>query len=538
MNLKTGKFIFIDCQTTGIRPPVGHLLEFAWAYCSAEDEPVLNTHVVQLPDGQEIPAMVREMTGLKDLTGARPMAEVFAKFVETLSAAGVGVGNAGANGAGAPGAVAIIHYAQFEKPYLADLYSKFTGAAEIPFAILCSHQMTKKIFPNLPSQNIRGAAGFFGMAPHQLKRAGHHVAATHRIWRGIVEEVEKLGIHSLDDLKGWLTATPRKKGSRYEYKIDKLKRLDLPDSPGIYRMIAKTGEILYVGKATSLKSRVNSYFRGKKGRDTRKLEMMAQVWDLRVTDCATPLEAALLESDEIKKYNPPYNLVLKRGRRTLMFYNHDFSKASLQQSLAFPLGPFRNSNWIEHLRRIYRSLSALESGFEQIFFEPISPENTRAGFELFWSQQGVALDQIKSVRTLLARGMWLLKNYAEPEDDNTEETAENSAEETNAEALVDAELTPEEIAAKFERLLRRSAAEYRRGKYMTKLLNALITFESKKGIRRLQFNRGILTVETSRPPEAAPSAFPWSELAIDDFDRMSILLSELKKYDHTIKPNG
>ncbi|MGZ3723917.1 MAG: GIY-YIG nuclease family protein, partial [Bdellovibrionales bacterium] len=284
MNLKTGKFIFIDCQTTGMRPPAGHLLELAWTYCSAEDEPRLQSHLVQLPEGHELPKMVSEITGIKDLTGAVELTEVFAAFQKTVTEAGAK-------------SFAVIHYAQFEKPYLTDLYSRYAQGAELPFTILCSHQMTKKVFPNLPSQNIRGAAGFFGLAPNGLKRAGHHVTATHRIWRGVVDEVAKLGIHDLESLQNWLREAPKKKVTRYEYKIDKLKRLDLPDSPGVYRMISKSGEVLYVGKATSLKSRVNSYFRGKKGRDLRKLEMLAQVWDLQVTDCATPLEAALMESD-------------------------------------------------------------------------------------------------------------------------------------------------------------------------------------------------------------------------------------------------
>src|ERR1035437_6663392 len=244
MNLRRGKFIFIDCQTTGMRPPAGHLLEFAWTYCSADEEPVVQSHLIQLPEGHELPARVSEITGIKDLTGAMELKEVFTAFQKTVSDAAAPV-------------FAVIHYAQFEKPYLADLYSRFAQTAEIPFTILCSHQMTKKVFPNLPSQNIRGAAGFFGLAPSGLKRAGHHVTATHRIWRGIVDEVEKQGILDLETLRTWLTEAPKKKVTRYEYRIDKLKRLDLPDSPGIYRMIAKSGEVLYVGKATSLKSRVN-----------------------------------------------------------------------------------------------------------------------------------------------------------------------------------------------------------------------------------------------------------------------------------------
>ena len=90
--------------------------------------------------------------------------------------------------------------------------------------------------------------------------------------------------------------------------------LQYADRPGIYRMLRTSGDVLYVGKAASLHKRVNSYFRGQKNRDRFKLEMLAQVWDLRVSECNSALEAALLENDEIKRYDPPYNVVLKRGR--------------------------------------------------------------------------------------------------------------------------------------------------------------------------------------------------------------------------------
>ena len=92
-------------------------------------------------------------------------------------------------------------------------------------------------------------------------------------------------------------------------------------------------------------------------------------------------------NDEIKRLNPPYNIVLKRGRRHLLFYNHDFSKASAEQTGEFHNGPFRNSNWIEHLRLLFRSLHQPE--FEQIFFNPIPPEDAREGFKLLCALHGM-----------------------------------------------------------------------------------------------------------------------------------------------------
>lgn len=85
---------------------------------------------------------------------------------------------------------------------------------------------------------------------------------------------------------------------------------NLPDTPGIYLYYNKSGELIYVGKATSLKSRVGSYFRGK--RTPRPIEEMihevAKI-DYKVTDSV--LEAVILEAVNIKKYLPKYNVLGK-----------------------------------------------------------------------------------------------------------------------------------------------------------------------------------------------------------------------------------
>ena len=60
------------------------------------------------------------------------------------------------------------------------------------------------------------------------------------------------------------------------------KRLSLPDEPGIYRLLRSNGEVLYVGKASSLKKRVNSYFQKQRRISERTLEMLTQAQDLGI----------------------------------------------------------------------------------------------------------------------------------------------------------------------------------------------------------------------------------------------------------------
>lgn len=508
MKLNDLDVLYLDCQTTGIRPSNGNLLELAWSVGRA-GRPMRNveSYLVQLPEGQSVPYRVTEITGIRDedLVGALTLEAVFEKLQATL------------HSLNAP-KIAVIHYAQFEKPWLLDLYARLTEAEELPFQVVCSHALTKRLYPNLPSQNIRGAAGFFGDPHMSLKRAANHVQATHQIWCGIAAKLNEDGGFDLDGLTALLAAPRKAHKVRYDYRLERTKRLDLPDEPGVYRMLAKTGEVLYVGKATSLKSRVNSYFRGQRGRDKRKLEMLAQVWDLDVTSCHTALEAALLEADEIKKFNPPYNVVMKRGRRHLVFYSRDFAAVARVQTNEHPFGPFRHQNWIEHLRMLERSL---ESGnFEQIFFNPVEEETLRLGFELFIISQGLDSNIKWSVRRLLAYGLHLARNYEEPVEEL----------ETAAEPEEELEYTPEEIAGKFERLIRRAGQEYQRSKRMTSLLNAKIKITKAGKSRTLEFQRGQLGPVT----EGAP-LFPWEGLDVDTYDRLSVLVTELAKYEHQIE---
>jgi len=84
----------------------------------------------------------------------------------------------------------------------------------------------------------------------------------------------------------------------------------LPGSPGVYRMLSRAGDALYVGKAKNLKKRVVAYTRPER-LSLRLQRMVAETHTLEVVTTHTEVEALLLEANLIKKLAPRYNILLK-----------------------------------------------------------------------------------------------------------------------------------------------------------------------------------------------------------------------------------
>ena len=104
-------------------------------------------------------------------------------------------------------------------------------------------------------------------------------------------------------------------------KKARLKHLikNLPNLPGVYKMLGKNGDILYVGKAKSLKSRVNSYF-AKTIDHPKTRALVARIHDIETIITRSETEALLLEQNLIKEYRPPYNVLLRDDKSYLYVF--------------------------------------------------------------------------------------------------------------------------------------------------------------------------------------------------------------------------
>ena len=84
----------------------------------------------------------------------------------------------------------------------------------------------------------------------------------------------------------------------------------LPDNPGVYIMLDRYGNVIYVGKARVLKNRVRQYFHSSP-KPEKVLQMVENVADFNYIITATEIDALALENNLIKKYKPKYNILLK-----------------------------------------------------------------------------------------------------------------------------------------------------------------------------------------------------------------------------------
>ncbi len=102
----------------------------------------------------------------------------------------------------------------------------------------------------------------------------------------------------------------------------KLKLKNLTRESGVYKMLDKSGNIIYVGKAKNLKNRVSNYF-NKKNQDKKTQLLQRNIFDFSITLTKTETQALLLENDLIKQYKPKYNVLLKDSKSYPYIYISD-----------------------------------------------------------------------------------------------------------------------------------------------------------------------------------------------------------------------
>jgi DNA polymerase-3 subunit epsilon len=505
--------LVVDCQATAAAPR-GHLLEIGWARVRTA---ITHAHssLIALPAGEQIPPAVARITGISERMMTAAVDRQLAWRELSDQAASL---------AQQP-APTIIHFARFEEPFLRTLATDV-----FPLDVVCTRDIARRLFPNLPRCSLRALSGYFGRAVGALRRTADHVEATAFVWRELVCLLEMHGVSTWGALHEWLAGPGEPmKGRRRVWPMPRDVRLSLPHAPGIYRMLRTDGSVLYVGKAASLHHRVNSYFRKQTCVPERMLEMLSQARALSFDVTPSPMDAALLEPDEIKRHRPPYNVALAVQDRALWFTSMDLSARSSQLSSQCPLGPFASAETIDRFGALAQAdCSALTSG-------PGGPDadSFNAGYRrLCASHPELTFLHLSAHARLLRLGTRLWREGRRDRD----------GEEDDANALRRASTgwTPEFVQVSLEWLALRAALARRRAIWLTRLFDSSVVWrEPVDSCARL------IVIENSEvvlsgavdahatppipPGYRRPAAARREAFTLASFDRLRVLTTELKR---------
>jgi excinuclease ABC subunit C len=147
----------------------------------------------------------------------------------------------------------------------------------------------------------------------------------------------------------------------------------LPVRPGVYRMLDAKGDVLYVGKARALKNRVTQYTQV--ARLTKRLQrMVSQTRSMQIVTTSTEAEALLLEAQLIKRYRPPYNVLLRDDKSfpfILLREDHQFPQVrkhrGARRHKGQYYGPFASAGSVTTTLNALQKLFLLRSCTDSFF---------------------------------------------------------------------------------------------------------------------------------------------------------------------------
>ena len=516
--------LVLDCQATGASPAFGHVLELGWGVVRA-GEPArgCEAHWIALPAGHNVPGQVRKLTGWEPAAAQTAIAD---------DEAWRRLRGAVADPTPIPTA---IHYARFELPFLRAWAARFEPDSAFPFDAVCLFAIANRLYPHLPRLGLRALAGYLGHGLALERRARGHVAATAFVWQRLCAELTARGVQTWEDLQAWLAerAPPRVRPKKPKYPIDSQRFRSLPDQPGVYRFLRCNGDVLYVGKAASLRKRTTSHFIGRAGKLLAP-EMLTQVSDIAVTETASALEAALLENETIKALNPPYNVQLTTGDPRVWYSTATFEAAAATPDDAHPLGPVPS----EYSLRALGALGALLAGAPATL-----PVRAHAvGVSALWTPDegvfaagwaeltarhahaaGAASEAARARALQLARHLLAVVAAQEDQEDDARETGEGAS---------DHSWDPARVARHLERAAAQAYRAHRRARWLRLLHDADVSYREPGALesRRLRIRGGEVTavnVEGESTAAAGPGPPPAFDRA--RYDRLRILTTELKR---------
>lgn len=282
--LREATFVVVDLETTGGSATEDAITEIGAVKVRGGE--VVGEFATLVDPGRGIPPAVVTLTGITDVmvTAAPRIETVLPGLLEFAS-----------------GAVLVAHNAAFDTGFLRAACAG-AGTAWPKPTVLCTARLARRVLTRDEAPSCRLAA----LAPllHARTRPSHRALtdarATVDVLHALLERVGPLGVHSLEELLGYLPEVTA--GQRRKRHL----AADLPHAPGVYLFRGPGDEVLYVGTSSDLRRRVRQYFTAGEGR-RRIREMVGLAERVDAVECAHPLEAQVRELRLLAAHRPRYN---------------------------------------------------------------------------------------------------------------------------------------------------------------------------------------------------------------------------------------
>ena len=316
-------FCVLDLETTGATPASCEITEVgAVKYTAGE---LTGTFDTLVNPGAPIPPTITVLTGITQamVIDAPRVEEVLPSLIEFIGTS-----------------VIVGHNVRFDMSFL-NAAAERLGYGKLPNPTSDTLGLARRLLPGeVRRLNLQTLAAYFRSPTTPNHRALADAKATAHVFWGLLERAGTIGVTHLEDL----LRLPTAKGSPHYEKIQLTERL--PRRPGVYMFRDRDGNVIYVGKAKNLRTRVRSYFYGDSRRSvTQMLRDLADI-DFRV--CNTEIEAEVTELRLIHSNAPRYN---RRSRppkspQYVKLTAEEFPRLSVVRNLrddgCIYLGPFRS----------------------------------------------------------------------------------------------------------------------------------------------------------------------------------------------------
>jgi DNA polymerase-3 subunit epsilon len=289
--IEEADYCIVDVETTGLSPRHNGVIEIGLVKVSGLK--IIDTYSTFINPGKDIPYFITQLTGItnEDVYDAPFFEDIADEITEFI----------GSN-------ILTAHNLSFDSSFLKKEFI-YCGKEPLNNLGLCTLKLSRRIYPMLRSKSLGVVCKHLGLKNSGAHRALSDSEVTAKLLIKLIKEVKNFNIRYVNELINYQSAP---KGYQQQIKYKKKLGEDIsvmPDAPGIYYFLNAKNEIIYIGKARSLKNRVKSYFLQTAPRKAKKIIKQSSHLKIELTN--TELTALLMEAELIKIVSPRHNVMLR-----------------------------------------------------------------------------------------------------------------------------------------------------------------------------------------------------------------------------------